>query len=389
MATSIGGWASSLHAALIGAATIAARPLLTYRAIDVGAGGVEIGLMATSFALLPAMLAFSIGRRIDRSGPGLYTIGGNVLVLVGLLGAMLGGDLPILYLSSALIGLGLVMAVLAQQAHAALVDASVRDRAFGRMTAAFALGMAAGPILAALGASGLGPYVDWSPTTLALSVCLALGIVALLPASFVPRRSSAPSRSAEEPAAHRVALQILRTNGMWQALLAGAAVLSVLDLLAAFLPLWANDHGVSLEGVNLILGLRGCCTLACRIGYDRVLRVMGRRLLLITSLVAATGGLAALPLVGLAGAIPIMMVLGAGLGIAQPLTMSWISIVVVDGRRAAALGIRQTTNQLAQAALPVLVAAISGPSGATGVFWGSAILLSASALAIHRSPMTG
>jgi len=382
-----GRWLAIIHAALLGAVATAGRPMLSYRAIAVGANEIEIGLMATSFAVLPAVFAFGIGRRIDRNGPGRYLLLGNLAVLVGVLVAMFGSYLFTLYLGAAVIGLGLQLAVLAQQANAAVVDEADRDRAFGHMTASFAVGLTIGPPLAALGVRVVGPHVSWSEATIGLGVCLLLTLVALAPAILVLRHPTAARPAATEGRATLMALGILRTGGMWQALVTSATVLAVVDLLSVFLPLWAHDRAIPVETVGLLLGLRGLCTLACRIGFDRMLRLVGRRALLLGCLVAAAGGLALLPFVGLPGAVPIMMVLGAGLGVAQPLTMSWITIMVAAGTRAAALGIRQSANQIAQAALPATVAAIAEASGASGVFLGAAILLSSSAMAVPRAPM--
>jgi MFS family permease len=180
------------------AATGAVRPMLSYRAIEAGGGAVEIGVIATSYALLPVALAFAFGRRIDRHGPYGYVIGGNALFLAGIAVALVATSLPVLYLSSAMLGLGQMVAVLAQQAAAARTGPGERDRSFGRLTSAAALGQSVGPAAAALAIAHGGGVLRLSDTTIALAAGLALCLLGL-PAALAMRTSVAPVDS--QPAA--------------------------------------------------------------------------------------------------------------------------------------------------------------------------------------------
>ncbi len=370
------------------AAIGAVRPMLSYRAIEAGGGAVEVGVIATSYALLPVVLAFAFGRRIDRHGPYRYVIGGNILFVAGIAVALVATNLPVLYVSSAMLGLGQMVAVLAQQAAAARTGPGERDRSFGRLTAAAALGQAVGPAAAALAVAHAGGVFGLSDTTIALAAGLALCLLGL-PAALAMRTAVAPEHShpAATGSSRSIAWKIVRIDGMWQALLSGAIVLSAVDLLSAFLPLWASDRGVSVATVSVLLTIRGAFTLLVRVFADRMVLAVGRRALLVGSLVAAAVGLTLLPFTGVAAAAVIMAVLGAGLGLAQPLTMSWVSIVTAPGTGAAALGIRQTANRVAQATLPAVVAGAVAGSGADGVFWGAAVLLVGASAALLRAPM--
>jgi MFS family permease len=360
--------------------------MLSYRALDLGASGREIGIIATSYALLPVVFAFTLGRRIDRDGPFRYVVTGNAVFLSGVALALTTASLPLLFVAAAAVGLGQLLTMLSQQAAAAFATPETRDRAFGRLTSAGAVGLTAGPLVAAFAAAWLTEIAGWSEATVGLGTGFVLCAAGLVPAfglrGLRPAVDDAPSRN---PRA--VAMQIVRVGGMWQALLAGAMVLTAIDLLAAFLPLWASDRSIPIEAVGVLLALRGIFTLVSRMGAERMIRVLGRRTVLATSLVIAAGGLAVLPFVGVVGAGVIMVALGLGLGLAQPLTMSWVSIVTVPGTRAAALGIRQTANRIAQATLPATVAAVATGSGADGVFWGAAVLLLGASATLARAPM--
>lgn len=374
---------------LVVSAAMAARPMLSYRAIDLGANAAQVGLLATTYAVLPVVFAFAIGRRIDRHGPARFMIAGSLVSIGGLTAAVLVPHLAVLYVATTAFGFGQLLSILAQQGIAAAVSTGDQDKSFGRFTSAAAVGLMVGPPIAAVTATQA-DALGLSEAIAGLLAGLVLAVGALIVTWTMTRRQRAAAATATaaptEPT-HRLAAQIVRTRGMWQALLAGATVLAAVDLLSAFLPLWATDRGISVGVVGLLLTIRGAFTLISRIGSEKLLRAVGRRWLLTGSLLIAAGGLVVLTFVDVVGAIVVMVVLGVGLGLAQPLTMSWIAAVAAPGTRAAALGMRLTANRIGQATLPATLAAVAAGTGANGVFWGAALILSGASAALVRAPM--
>lgn len=72
------GWVLVL-AALFHSAFSVVRPMVSYRALEPGAGGTEIGVLAASFAVLPLLLAFLVGRSADALGPGWVVVAGATM----------------------------------------------------------------------------------------------------------------------------------------------------------------------------------------------------------------------------------------------------------------------------------------------------------------------
>lgn len=380
-------WALMAQIALVTAGASAIRPMISYQAIDHGASGAQLGLLATTFSFLPVLVAFSVGRRIDQHGPVRFLIAGAAVSVAGTALALVTPGLALLYVATAALGLGLLLSLLAQQAAVAVsAAAGERDRAFGRLSSATAVGLIAGPPAATFTAT----YADrlgQSQAVVGLAVGLLLAIASLVVAWLLRHASIAGSEGRSADPTHLLAARIVRTRGMWQALLAGGTVLATLDLLSAFLPLWANDRGIPIGVVGLLLTLRGVFTLIARLGSETLIRRLGRRALLAGSMLAAAGGLVALTFVDVVGGAIVMLVLGVGLGMAQPLTMSWITAVAAPGTRGAALGMRVTANRIGQATLPAAIAAVAAGSGANGVFWGAALVLSGASVAMARAPM--
>jgi hypothetical protein len=186
------------------------------------------------------------------------------------------------------------------------------------------------------------------------------------------RLDHARLRTGESP--ERVA-NLLKTPEMWRSLIVSGAVLVTVDLMYAFIPMWATQYGISATSVGLLLALRAAVSVASRFGLTRLVAVLGRRALIIASMGAPIAALVALPFVGLGGAVAVMVGLGLGVGIPQPLTMARVTSLTPSTSHGATLGMRLTSNRLAQITVPLAVGAFASPLGVLGIFWANAGLL--------------
>lgn len=372
-------WRSALsaQAVLSQAAWVGVRLMIGYRALALGADPVFLGLLASTFALPALLAALPAGRISDRRG-------GTGMAFIGLLSAAAGTavlfavpGLPFLLVASAFIGLGNLLVMVGQQTFVAHVSAKgSTEGAFGTLTAAASIGQLIGPpavtVAASLGTGG-GAAPD---TNLGLLVCLGFTLLGA-PAYFFLRRTDGSLRRKR----HTVNSQpakiggVLKTPGMWRSLAVSGAVLVTVDLMYAFVPVWATEQNIDATAVGVLLALRAAVSVLSRLGLMRLIARFGRKALLIVSIAAAAVGLLALPLTGLYGAVAVMVGLGLGLGIPQPLTMAWVTSLTHASHHGAALGLRLTVNRFAQISLPVAMGAAAAPLGVLGIFWANAALL--------------
>jgi len=75
-------------------------------ALELGAGAAAVGALAALFAVFPLLLAVPAGRLSDRFGVRAPMVCGGLVMAAGLVVALAGGGLPMLFLCPALIGLG-------------------------------------------------------------------------------------------------------------------------------------------------------------------------------------------------------------------------------------------------------------------------------------------
>jgi hypothetical protein len=168
------------------------------------------------------------------------------------------------------------------------------------------------------------------------------------------RRETTTSRERPEDAPHNIR-DTLRIQGMRRALVVSGIVLASVDILTAYLPLWASSRDISPVLVGVLLWIRAGVTLLSRIGLARAITLLGRETVLIVSLLCGAVGFGLLPLLGSWGALAVMFILGVGLGVAPPLTLSWVASRV-NKNPAPALSLRMLSNRLIQTTTPPLIA---------------------------------
>lgn len=354
------------------------RPILSYRALALGASPFELGVVVSTFAVLPLLLAVVIGRQTDRSGERTTILGGTVTVALAAALALAAPNLVVLALANALLGLGHTFYAVGSQALIANASTpSERDSRYGSYAVGVSLAQFVGPMLAGLLAgSVLGP--GGAPRAFAGAIVLALG--AALIAWRLPRHHPhAVSPAPGAPPAGTLAdtIGIFGRPGMPAAMLAGVAVLTSADLLLAYLPAFGAAQGLPVEMVGLLLGAAGLTAILARVALPLlVARGLGRLDLLAASMALAAIGFVAVSLAsGVVALLLFVGIIGFGLGFGQPLTLAWVAEAATPDRRATTLALRLTGNRLGQLTLPVAMGGLGGTLGLSAIFVATAGLL--------------
>ena len=376
----------------------ATRPMMTYRALGLDAGPFEIGLVQSAHSFLPALLAVALGRWVDSFGERRFLIVAMSLIAVGALGASFAGSLLVLALMNGVIGLGQITNLVAAQAMVA--NRGPRDRReerFGWFSTVASLGQLIGPaagafLVGSVGlavAAGTGPFAG-NPQAPVFVFAGAAGLVACLLALRLPGRTArAALAQADAPDVGmlRAAGQVLRRPGMAAAMLVSVTVISSVDVLVAYLPAYGEATGLSVETVGLLLSVRAGASLVSRIFMARMIERIGRRPLLTLSMVLAGGGIILLPFVSSTPVLfGLMVAIGLGLGLGQPMTIAWVANRSMRHERGLALGVRLTGNRAALLVVPTAMGALAGASGITAIWLALALVLGAGAFVASRTP---
>lgn len=384
------GWfIRTLIAALAqGTALFALRPLVAYRALELGASPAQVGVIAGAYAALSLLFAMPAGRLVDRYGEQPMLLSGTGLVAIASVSLLWADSLPALAAAQSLLGLGSLNLTIGVQAlFGNAGDPAGRDARYGGMAITGSLGQILGPLVVAL-------FVETSDAIgreVYLAV-IALTVIAVLMAATVwikqpsrNERRDAPERTAAPPAdgdSGRLAVfrTVLRIRGIPQAMFVSLSVLTGIDVITTYLPVYGESRGISVTVVTTLLSIRAAASLASRVAMLPMIRLLGRQRLLAVSVL--------LPAIGLAGVAttinPVLLgillaIAGFGLGLGQPMTISWVASQAPVGIRGSALGLRLTGNTLAQATMPAFVGLIATATGIGAVFVFVAMLLATGA----------
>lgn len=375
-------------------AVYAVRPMASYRALELGAGALEIGLIASSYALLSLFAALLIGRWTDRLGPPRFVVAGSMLLVISALGSIWFDSVLGLAISQAFLGLGQIMNLVSTQTFVANhTTRHKRDERFGHYSMVASIGQLVGPAFAGFIAGGaLQPQAMTGSADLVPVFLVAAGIAGvsvLLSSTLVGRDASrvGPALSVGDGSGHlSAAIGVLRRPTILQAVLATVAVILTIDLLVAYLPAYGEANGLPVQLVGVLLALRAGGSVLSRLVMGRLIRWFGRGQVLMTSMLVAGVSMAVLPTMTVPVVLAVLMlVLGFGLGVGQPMTIAWVANRVPREERGTAIGVRLTGQRLGQLMLPSILGAIAGAAGLSAMFLILAASLMAGAVMVWRT----
>ena len=384
------------------------RPVTTYKLLSLDADSVTVGLVTAAYAVVPLVTAMWLGRMTDRVRDLRTMVVVGALVLALGAGALaLAPSVALVAVASALLGMGhLVFTIAGQSAVARFSPPDQLDKGFGWFTAAFSAGQLVGPLLVGV-LLGTGSDVA-SPERVAditLSLWIGAGLsVLVVPVMLLRRPASgaagAPARNDDAAAAEQAApatgelevvpgtaprasmLRILEVPGIPSHMLASLALLAMLDILTAFLPLVGERAGVSPAWIGVLLAVRGGASIVSRVLLPWLAHRMSRRALLLVSLYGAGITLAVPPAVITVPWLAAVLLLVGGfcLGLGQPITMTLVSTAVPTSWRGSALAVRLVGNRAGQVAMPLLAGLVAAPLGPAGAIWSTCAVLLVSGL---------
>ncbi|MDR7346219.1 MFS transporter [Enteractinococcus fodinae] len=372
------------------------RPVTSYKLILLGWGETEIGIATAAYALLPLFLALPFGRLQSRlKSPRNFVALGILILTLGAAYLALTGNVVHLMLASAVLGIGHLMFTIGGQSMVARRSrAPDMDANFGWFTASFSVGQMLGPLLSGvlLGNTSL-TEAQAGGDDLTHSINLALWIGAItsivaVPILYTLRATHPPAPTTQtqdlvvvEAGAKPSVRNILKLPGITSHMFAALALLAILDILVAFMPLVGEAYGVSPMVIGALLAIRGATSVLSRIFIRPLSARYARNNLLLVALLVSAAAIAVVPGVvgwgvpGMVAAFIFMAVGGFTLGVGQPITMTLISQGVPRSWRSPALALRLVGNRVGQVVLPLAASLVAGPVGPAGGIWFACAIL--------------
>ena len=376
-------WALLINVALAQASIYVMRPMITYRALENGATGYQIGLIASIYALVPLVVAVQMGRWVGRIGEVPLLFAGCLsFIVLGISFAFLNNIIAIAA-ATALAGIAHLSNVAASQAMVASRSPhELQDQNFGYFSFSTSMGHTFGPMLGGIiaGSSGVLPR----SSTSAFVFASILAFLALVPFFLFKSVKEVRSQEERDAAGSIKARDVIKRPGIKPAIWTSLAVASTNDVLVVILPLIGTELGISPVVIGAILSIRSAAAMVSRFSLGKLTKRFGSSSVMNFSIGVSAVFLFASVYATTALTLAIVMaIVGFLLGIGQPLTMSIVSKKTPIEERAMAISIRLFGNRLGQFLVPLGAGALAAPFGAGAVFVGlAALIASAGAVSI-------
>jgi MFS family permease len=376
-------WALLINVALAQASIYVMRPMITYRALENGATGYQIGLIASIYALVPLVVAVQMGRWVGRIGEVPLLFAGCLsFIVLGIAFAFLNNIIAIAA-ATALAGIAHLSNVAASQAMVASRSPhDLQDQNFGYFSFSTSMGHTFGPMLGGIiaGSSGVLPR----SSTSAFVFASILAFLALVPFFLFKSVKEVRSQEERDAAGSIKARDVIKRPGIKPAIWTSLAVASTNDVLVVILPLIGTELGISPVVIGAILSIRSAAAMVSRFSLGKLTKRFGSSTVMNFSIGISAVFLFASVYATTAFTLAIVMaIVGFLLGIGQPLTMSIVSKKTPIEERAMAISIRLFGNRLGQFLVPLGAGALAAPFGAGAVFVGlAALIASAGAVSI-------
>lgn len=370
-----------LNSGFIQAGVYVVRPMITYRAVDLGADAVLVGLVGSAFAVAPLIFAIVMGKWVDKGRAGTALVVGSAIALLVTLGLIFVETLPFLFIAMPLLGIGHLFAMLGGQTMIANHSADPKyERNFGLLTFYASVGHAIGPFFGGVLADRGGTDVEVNAAlwfAIALFIGAVISVIGLFPKTEVAKGDLDLNASAVR--------KVLSVKGYKSAIFVAGSSTAVVDVMLIFLPLLGRQLGFGSTEIGILLAIRAVSSMGVRVVLGRINDRFGMKFILNAGALITLLGSIAIAFVTQFYLLAIVIAItGFAMGIGQPATMAWVSRISDPQHRGLAISIRLTSNRLGQVVVPAVAGAIAF-GGIGTVFFLLAALQAASIAVTNRA----
>lgn len=370
-----------INSGFIQAGVYVVRPMITYRAVDLGADAALVGLVGSAFAVAPLIFAIVMGKWVDRGRAGTALVVGSLAALFVTLGLIFIETLPFLFIAMPLLGIGHLFAMLGGQTMIANRSADPKyERNFGLLTFYASVGHAIGPFFGGVLADRGGTQVDVN-AALWLAIALFIGAVLSVIGLF-PKTDTLKGETDLNASAVR---KVLSVKGYKSAIFVAGSSTAVVDVMLIFLPLLGRQLGFGSTEIGILLAIRAISSMGVRVVLGRINDRFGMKFILNAgALITLLGSIAIAFVTDFYLLAVVIAITGFAMGIGQPATMAWVSRISDPKHRGLAISIRLTSNRLGQVVVPAIAGGLAF-AGLGSVFFLLAALQAASIAVTNRA----
>jgi MFS family permease len=356
--------------------------------LELGASQFMVGVIIALYSLLPMFLGLYAGKLTDRLGVRLPIIFGSTGIALGLLIPGLLPSLPALFVSAAAIGAAHIFYNVSIQNLIGLMSPKdERARNFSNFAMMMSISGFCGPLLSGVLIDAFGHAKTY--------LCLTAGpltgvaIMLALPKFAAHLSGSAGSgargKGGEDEGIKLTGLGLLGNIPLRRVLVMSAILMTALDLLHFYMPIYGHTIGLSASKIGMIMAAFSAAAFVVRVWMPDIVKRFGEHQVLTFALGVAAVAYLIIPWVTqVALLMLITFLLGLGMGCGQPLIMMMIYNRAPEGQSGEALGLRQTINHFTHMAVPLAFGALGSAFGVWPVFAVNSLMLLSSGYLSRR-----
>jgi MFS family permease len=352
----------------------ATRPIISLFADSQGASAMIIGILFSVYAFFPMLMAIRVGKWLDQYGSWKIAFIGGSGVLLSLLIPFFYPGLGTLFFLQIFMGFSQLCITVSLQKTVGNLPGN-RDKLIATFTFTGAMGGLVGPLLSGFSYDHFGFQVSIGISAVITLASLCIGLA--LGRDSWKSGQSVYKMIPEEPGS---TWQMLRHVNLRKALIISGLVLYSKDLFVAYFPIYATHLGMTPSYIGLLLSISAGVAMTVRLVQFWLVKTFGRGKILFITLLISGFTFLLIPFTTVPVFLGILSaLLGAGLGLGQPLSLVYALKVSPEGRQGEVLGMRLTFNRASQFTAPILFGGIGGLLGLFPIFWvsGGILLLGA------------
>jgi MFS family permease len=346
-----------LNSAFIQAGVYVVRPMVSYRAIDLGANPALVGVIGSSFAIAPLIFAITMGKWVDKGRDGTALLVGSTITLLITSALVFVESLAFLFLAMPILGIGHLFAMLGGQTMIAnRSEDKSYERNFGLLTFYASVGHAVGPFIGGLLADRGGIAVEENSALLFAIVLFVLAAISVIAVAHKGTQAK-PSSNLDGS----LVKQVLAVKGYKSAIFVAGSSTAVVDVLLVFLPVLGRELGFGSSQIGILLAIRAIASMGVRVVLGKISAVLGMKVILNSGAFVTMLGMVLIALVSDFFWLGVIIAItGFAMGIGQPATMAWVSRIAQPENRGLAISIRLTANRFGQVVVPALAGLLAG-----------------------------
>ena len=349
------------------------KPVVSLYAYSLGFSPQEISMIIASSAICPALLALHIGKWIDHIGTRPIVIIGNVMYLISLLVSVIFPTFFIFLIQLAMVGIATTCLMLALQKRIGNLGGDI-DRTVANYSLFGSVGAMIGPIISSFlyEHNGYHICIFFNMLLIAIALFSEMGMRNL---NEENRQITVQNQQGHMQSRESI-WTLMRNREIRNAILIGGLIFSYRELFSVYFPLLADNMGITPTMTGILLSFCGLTMLVIRFIQTSLVHSFGRMRILTGSLFVTGIIYLVTPFSPWIVVLFVLVgILGAGLGLAQPLSTAALLEGSLPERHGEVLGVQMMINRVSQFAIPVIFGGLGGLLGVSAIFWGSGLVL--------------